>query len=712
MSHATTREPWGLRPTTRESRRDRPQETIQLPSTALRCVHGHADATGSRCVCNYGYEGLRCDQDILIACAKVREWTERAGRPALAPAPCSVGQRCSMSAYDFRYRLQRMPWTCDLLVMLPPAAVSGDSACECLEACSAYLWEQSLNWHMPLRPILLDASVLSPCQGRAPHLEATFSPAPVVLVRRKHQSLPVATMERSWDTLDAQRSSLSEARVLLHARNTPLFDIQFTVSSLACWTDCLGRGECRGHFCEHCAVGSATPACGTARHSLRQGRERQQPKTNGPGELSLALLDLPGVVLHEHGFERYRKPRGDFNVPALLVKRQTYWAQGYFYAGLLWHGAELLSSANGSRILVAVTATRLSPDCVRLAAQTAGMGSNASWSWTLLLDFLPTDMPRFRPAPGTVRFHNHCTPGVGFSAASDVCLPACSEAYMMPFEDFNRHGGMDPDTASIAHYYNASRKDALFFFAGSSGADVHNCTSSLGRMVFDQSRGGRCASCYSLCMRQYFHRHFLHHPQMRFSDRGGWQSRSRFCLVAGGAGFDSRMLSSVQLGCIPLWTNRLALPPLFRVLRLETFMISFSDSAADRQRFVKMADLPAFLGCYAPAYATLLANLARVAPAFVWGNGSAFEHALLEIATVTGTRASGAMRRMLRLHGEAYVAEVLRVDLDGYSEGHVPGIGKARALRERQRRHDPIPGLLASVDRCIRSIDLRGVPAA
>ena len=72
-------------------------------------------------------------------------------------------------------------------------------------------------------------------------------------------------------------------------------------------------------------------------------------------------------------------------------------------------------------------------------------------------------------------------------------------------------------------------------------------------------------------------------------------------------------------------------------------MISFSDSAADRQRFVKMADLPAFLGCYAPAYATLLANLARVAPAFVWGNGSAFEHALLEIATVTGTRASGAM---------------------------------------------------------------------
>ena len=337
-------------------------------------------------------------------------------------------------------------------------------------------------------------------------------------------------------------------------------------------------------------------------HSLRHGRERQQPKTNGPGELSLALLDLPGVVLHEHGFERYRKPRGDFNVPALLVKRQTYWAQGYFYAGLLWHGAELLSSAIGSRILVAVTATRLSPDWVRLAAQTAGMGSNASWSWTLLLDFLPTDMPRFRPAPGTVRFHSHCTPGVGFSAASDVCLPACSEAHMMPFEDFNRHGGMDPDTASIAHYYNASRKDALFFFAGSSGADVHNCTSSLGRMVFDQGRGGRCASCYSLCMRQYFHRHFLHHPQMRFSDRGGWQSRSRFCLVAGGAGFDSRMLSSAQLGCIPLWTNRLALPPLFRVLRLETFMISFSDSAADRQRFVKMADLPAFLGCYAPAY--------------------------------------------------------------------------------------------------------------
>ena len=113
-------------------------------------------------------------------------------------------------------------------------------------------------------------------------------------------------------------------------------------------------------------------------------------------------------------------------------------------------------------------------------------------------------------------------------------------------------------------------------------------------------------------------------------------------------------------------------PPLFRVLRHERLLISFGDTASERRRFVQMSDLPAFLACYHLAHDHLLANLRVAWPAFVWGNGTAYEHVLLEMASVVGKRASNALRRVLAVHGARYVAEVTQVPLDDYSEQQVP----------------------------------------
>ena len=486
-------------------------------------------------------------------------------------------------------------------------------------------------------------------------------------------------------------------------------------------------------------------------------------------ELRVRLLELPAALRYELA-GRYMRPgaRGqpiEFGSASLFDKRTIYWAQvcactaracpahtptcvsgamfserqGYFYSQLVRDEIVAVNEAGVDTIVAYDTGFDLGRrDIARLA--------NHSFEYTVLLTFASSDRPRADSERRTVRMHPHCPrPSAAsprrwpvdccFHAERDICLPPLDAMHSLPLEAFNaRPVTPSGRSTSSPSSPTASQRDAFFdpatksgldlYFVGNVGKDSAECNAScygnLSLLVAAQSAEGlprwrrRCTLCYSGGMRQFLAHRFGHSPRMligqpapRHRRLGGvLQARAKFCLVAGGVGFDMRITSAVLNGCIPLWTNRFAWPPLFRVLRHDRLLVAFEDSLADRQRFVKLAALPAFLDCYEPVRASLLANLRLAWPAFVWGNGTAYEHVLLELALISRKQASGALSRILACHGPRYVGEVMRVPLDGYDEGQVPGLGRARTFRRRLAANDPLGSQLQQVAACVAAIDV------
>ena len=689
------------------------------------CLHGHQTEDGQRCVCAYGWEGRHCTLDVLAACAAARVATK-----AFMNATIALDHRhrpsLQMSVARFRFELHRAPWTCDLLSLLDESESNG--LCRCLEACAAYL-EGIRAAGVAVPPILLR----TPPACATPMMNRSFAAG---AMRRESLQAAVPVGLPAWEG----------KKVLSTARH---------VSTIGCWANCSSHGSCAGHFCE-CEAGTFGPYCRT--RALRRGPHERD-------ELSVELLDLPAAVQYEIA-ERHRIGDGyNYGPGALLEKRAVYWAAGYFYATLV-HDTEVVVASGGDVAVAVHAGLEMNRDTVsRLAPR--------SFAWTLLLSLQPTDAPAALSEPGVIRMHPHCprrsevAPSHSersccFNEGRDVCIPPSDPFYAPNLDTWNAAGtshilassatatAVDgPSAVERQLDHRPDSRDAFFdvrsktqfdlFFVGDSGVGKFhsrchvNCTESIGTLVRVQSAELSrdwcsrhsaacarmvCASCYSGGIRQYMYMHWrgvsdrllIETSLPRWAPRDA-QARSKFCLVAGGVGFDTRIISSVLNGCVPLFTNRFVWPPFFRVLRHERLLVSFADSLSDRQRLSQMDNLPAFLACYDLAHPSLLANLQAAWPAFVWGNGTAFEHTLLEVAAVAGKKASSALRRVLAVHGPRYVAEVTRVPLDAYSATMVPGLDAARTIRARLARDDLLGELLARVTACLARIPTRvGMP--
>lgn len=561
------------------------------------------------------------------------------------------------------------------------------------------------------------------------------------------------------------RQSLNE-RVPLHASKRLLSEATH-VSTTNCFANCSGSGVCRGHFCE-CPGGTIGSVCQPAAR-IRDASDLNSSELS----VQLLELPAAVQYERAERFPALSLPHGrqGLGSGALLIKRAVYWSQGFFYSHLV-RDAELVVHA-GARVLVALDGglDLGRAEALRLAGGGAGRAAG-QFEWTILLSRASTDIPRARSEANAIRMHPYCPrpsktaprrypPNPAFHPDRDVCLPPNDPVYSPSLDAFNgadwlgegsggsrgsssfllrrladgsakAHAGAPVPAASSgpggegpaapAALFEPSLKATydLFFVGkvGGFGPECNrSCTDTLEALVDAQTRGLRhCSVCYSYGMRQYLHRHFRDLPRVliggslpRTAPRDA-QSRSKFCLVAGGVGFDMRITSSVLHGCIPLWTNRFTFPPLFRVWRLERLMVAFSDDTpAERHRFVRLAQLPAFVRCYEPALPGLLANLQAAWPALLWGSGTAYEHTLLEIANVTGTRATPALRRILARHGARYVAEVTQLPLDAYDADAIPGLHRARALRAKlqRRAHDPLGEALERARACVAALPLR-----
>ena len=666
----------------------------------VACGHGHAFARpdgSSSCACAYGYEGARCDIDALASCS-----AERQAADAVLHAQGNVAK--TISVRTFRFGWHNASWTCDLLVLLDERQIT----CACLAACASYI--ERIH------------ELISTASGTGFSHRIALRSLPQCAQGSMYSEVGANFTERLRASLDEPVSTRTRMQLLSEETH---------VSTTNCITNCSGRGTCRGHFCE-CDAGTIGANC---RRRTRL-EARRHPLD---AELRIQLLEsVPAAALYEQAGRHAAVRRGvvNFGSGALLDKRAVYWAQSYFYAHLARDVYSGVLVDAGARMLLAID-SGLSMDVA-----TAERWAGRSFDWVVLLTTLPSDVPRAPSQPRGIRMHPHCPrppadthrpPNGAFDPRRDVCVPPNDPTASMGIDDFH---ALPPEELPMPHsttrsklaapqplpnraaaatstVFDAQSKDLYdVFFVGKVGGEGpqcnRTCTDSLQTLLAAQARDRRaCSGCYSGGMRQWFYRFWHGKPRMliapSLSRAVPWdaQARSKYCLVAGGVGFDMRLTSSVLRGCVPLWTNMRVAPPLFRVWRHERLMLLFQDSAHDRARLAKLANLPAFLACYEGARPSLLANLRDAWPALVWGpNGTAYEHTLLEIANVTGSLASGALSRVLAVHGPRYVAEVSRLPLDVYDASKIPGLADARALRTELRRVDPLGDQLESAEAC------------
>ena len=212
-----------------------------------------------------------------------------------------------------------------------------------------------------------------------------------------------------------------------------------------------------------------------------------------------------------------------------------------------------------------------------------------------------------------------------------------------------------------AEYYTEelkSRPDsALLFFAGSLKAVNPRC-------MGDSLLRSDCDSAYSQGVRMYIVSKYK--EEVGFKVKGEVEiseemQRAKFCLVAGGYGFDMRLYDAVSRGCVPLMTQQDTWQPLQHVLRYDRFALQLRKQDLKHLREALEAVPRA-------VHAKKVANLRHVFKAFAWlpgvpglqGRAMAFYHIMTAVAIVTGLDLPLYVREMICTeHGEEFVLGLL-----------------------------------------------------
>lgn len=134
-------------------------------------------------------------------------------------------------------------------------------------------------------------------------------------------------------------------------------------------------------------------------------------------------------------------------------------------------------------------------------------------------------------------------------------------------------------------------------------------------------------------------RHPLEKPEDRWA-----RANSTFCLVAGGEGFDTRLVDSILAGCVPVVTTERTLLPFHNVLPWERMVVHVQREWLPRLKQV----LEAYR---ADEVLRMQQELHRHRDAFVWDEhlgGLAYEHAVVSLARIHGKRPPEAVLAKVR----------------------------------------------------------------
>ena len=198
---------------------------------------------------------------------------------------------------------------------------------------------------------------------------------------------------------------------------------------------------------------------------------------------------------------------------------------------------------------------------------------------------------------------------------------------------------------------------SLLFFAGTVKAVNPRC---MGNSLLRAD----CNSVYSQGVRMYIMSKYHNVEGFKLKDSvdiNHEMSRAKFCLVAGGYGFDMRLYDAVSRGCVPLLTQQETWQPLQHVLRYDAFSLRIEKKDLNNLKEVLEA-VPK------ETHARMVANLRHVHKAYVWspnmkgvkGRSMAIYHVMTALAIVTGLDLPLYVREMICTeHGEDFVLNLL-----------------------------------------------------
>lgn len=221
----------------------------------------------------------------------------------------------------------------------------------------------------------------------------------------------------------------------------------------------------------------------------------------------------------------------------------------------------------------------------------------------------------------------------GFRRDRDIVIPNFKK---------EGHGEIDNKVeASEAYFREETKRGELLFFEGNIGENSPECSGDL--LLRNDSD---CDRLYSQGVREYvvnkyqrvagfkLGKDYIPGEIHRYINE---MTTAKFCLVAGGNGFDMRLITSIDHGCVPLLTERHTSQPLEHVFRYDTFSLR-----VDRR---ELPNLKMTLEAVTEAeHGRMVANLWHIRKAFSWIEGAngvqgrpmAFYHILTAVAIVTG----------------------------------------------------------------------------
>jgi hypothetical protein len=576
---------------------------LKAQSDHALCIHGYRSSSDTGyCSCNNGWLGKDCGIDALPSC----------NRTVHVTADDVLNGK--VRVFDYQFNVPEQEY----------------ASCDCVDECLEYL-VHVLGEHIYLKkkaePFYQRKSrcVMNRTGNDGLVHKAIVNTHPLVLDRKERMML------RQIDDLKRYATDKPEKIDALEIYGPDGFQYPHN-----CPLNCSDRGTCKFHECE-CDETSYGLWCHFDETELSSERELSklgENQMNTAPRLKFSIIDLPGVVRRQRlgVYNRYRSFHTSYgylffmnsllrNKSLLVPKLETTTIQiiPYFNTDVLTSNGEieynqLVVEYVKERILNSETNLTEAVDEVPYTLWFNGQDR----SFCSLNDYTRNTLPHRSIVMGLYGFHRNNNDEACFDREMDIVIPA-----PYSFVHGSSHGY---GTGENAHFDPEVKSGPLLFFSGNLKQFAANCTLD---NFFNHT--DECIKYYSQGVRPWIHAFYKEEKDFwinRKEHNTGTnynifqldkQPISKFCLVTGGVGYDSRLIDSISSGCVPLLTMRNESLPFDTVLDYSQFAVKAElEHFQILPRFLKEVD--------ADRHAKMISNLRTVREALAWHNSPLTEY--------------------------------------------------------------------------------------
>ncbi|CAL6309509.1 unnamed protein product [Bathycoccus prasinos] len=568
--------------------------TWDLLEDRLSCVHGYVSTTDGKCVCNTDWSGERCEINPAPSCDRLKYG--------------SCGDVLFQNAIRTRPHIkekQEIP------------------TCKCVDECLQHdlttfgvdIYEEILRQNERLS---FDITEYHVCKERDGTYRNSFVQELNVTKRLERRMQGGALAARSLSETAVHGDVIKEEDRTRAYRNRILR------KNNRCSKNCERFGKCELFECA-CSSGRFGMDCEFDEEELEKAKIKSE-KRNIKNELSVSVADLPGGIRRFfRGISVYHKRQdgrqfvGVHNfLESLLQNVDVIDPNSESEKALVvvpFFPVDILSNLGGEYVEFKVLLRR-----VLKYVSTKYISQERTMIWINAFDrslCTPADTFRQELPPGAIVLSQS---GVWrFSIDQEPCFLEDRDI-VIPSALSSERGYFGISDPTHQRFEKSTKDGYLLFFKGS--LRKREKFSPLGRCMGDKLflNITECAYLYSQGVRAWLvdyykdeKRFFLNQNASIGETYEEIRLKSKFCLVAGGAGWDQRFIDSIHHGCVPLLTQLNYSYPFHFIFDYDQFSVYIPAGSQ------KLKEIPVILETLGNGnYSKLLRNLRVVHEAISW----------------------------------------------------------------------------------------------